>query len=169
MCRLTRAYQEMKLENRERRNRDRDGRGRRFRKQIGGGAGHRDDGKPCRRRGRASGVGGGRRRLRNTKRRVDEKPVYVIVDMESTLKYMEIIKRLTCHKNFFVYVPNSVFDGLDMMKDSDVEMSDVANDSYQWIDAAVKRQHQGIKILKNTEKKKLHTVYPEESKDIELW
>jgi hypothetical protein len=152
----------MKDDDRDQRNRDRDGRRRRNRN-------YGSEEKSCRGRPRGGG-GGGRRSTRPTQRRhVDDKPICVVLDLDATLKYTESMRRLSCNKNFVVYIPHSVFESLDMMKDSQEEMAEEAKESYAWIDAAVKRSHPGIKILKTIEKKRLNTEYPADVNDIEVW
>lgn len=56
-----------------------------------------------------------------------------------------------------------------MMKDTHEELSDVARDCYHWVDAAVKRNHPGVKIMKSSEKKQLNMEYPPATTDIEMW
>lgn len=113
--------------------------------------------------------GKGIRRSRRPLRHADDKPICVVVDLDAVLKYFDIVRRLSSNKNFIVFVPNSVFETLDMLKDSESDTAEIAKDCYYWIEGAINRNHPGIKIQKKSERKRLNTDYPDNDNDLDVW
>jgi hypothetical protein len=94
-------------------------------------------------------------------------PLVVVVDLPAALYRIENIRRLACNKNFTVFVPGSVYKTLDMLKDTEETGSEEARVAFRWIEGATSRNHPGIQILRE-EEKRIPQQEPD-ANDLDAW
>lgn len=103
------------------------------------------------------------------KRNPDQEPIIVVIDLSATLYQFERLRSLACHKNFIIYVPNSVWKTLDMLKDTELEGSKEARVAFRWLEGAFQRNHPGIRRLKEDMKEVINADYPVDPADVDAW